>query len=704
MKKTILILLCLWGYLDVRPQTITGLEFESPHVIAEPNDYFQMFIGTGGSVSYYNKYAELSEDEKAKALQWIAGDINLKFAKNYIDNYPEDDPDEFEPSAEFWNDIKSVNPHVNFQLCVNNLPNRYRLENGDHYDPAYTNILDSLADYYFKSIEYYHNAGVTVDQLDLLNEQGYDDKYLDLFGEGVDKLRAIIDDPEKNPSGVPMPLIVGPSTWSTKSPWDKWLPAFKADGHAWENLDIVSTHGYENGTLANYQAVAQAAEGKPFYNNEQTGKIQSDEGTGGDAVDDLARQWESGEEPEYIGDVSMAMRMSDLINGGGNSFFVFRVNNDKGNNAALVGMNNGEAFKSKIYEGARHISSVQPDSSYRVRRTAFQADKYRVVTMRKPGEDTLYVHVTNVWGDLGTLLIGAAIDGSSAYGIKAVQGWTSDEFLEFELTVDDTYEQSVNALQMEITPHSVNSYKITLDPDGFEVQKQEQEVTFDAIEDQEVGTTITLAASSTSNLTVNYEIIEGNVTLSGDELTLNGAGPVIIRAVQSGNESYFLDSEVREFCVNPVVPTISRQDDVLTSSADQGNIWLLNGNIIENETGKTYEVTTQGYYSVMLDEGGCMAVSDELFVKLEAVVLDAPSANGASFVHFNQGILSVHIPDNRSIVRVEMFNLPGQSQSGSLEISGNQAFMRTTGNGPGLYLVRVMDDKRQVYTHKLFLN
>jgi hypothetical protein len=75
---------------------------------------------------------------------------------------------------------------------------------------------------------------------------------------------------------------------------------------------------------------------------------------------------------------------------------------------------------------------------------------------------------------------------------------------------------------------------------------------------------LTLSATSTSGLSVTFTLLSGPATLSGNSLTVNGAGTVAIAANQAGNANYAPAPQVVEnIPVNKVLPTAS-----ITSSAN----------------------------------------------------------------------------------------------------------------------------------------
>lgn len=696
-RKVFLGAFMVWIQSSVYAQ-IEGLDFDGPNVVVNAEEYYQEFIGIGGAVSYYSRYNGLTEDQREEMLKILAVDLNLKFAKNYVGEVPANDPEEYANSVKFWSDLKRYNPDINFQLTVNNVPDHLEGNANEGHDPDIPGVLDSMALYYFKALEHYHINDLTVLQLDVLNERGLSEKLTDLFDIGIDKLREIINDPEKNPNGVPMPQVCGPSTWSAASPV-KWIEDWKANRpNAWNNVDVVTTHGYQNGTFENYKAIFDVAEGKPFYNNEQTGKIQDDEGTGANAPDDLAKQWVSGEEPDYIGDVSIAKRMSDVINAGGNSFFPFRLANNRPNNAALMAMNGDGTYDyGSIYFGAKHLSSIQADSARRVGHTATETDEYRVVTFRKPGEDTVVVHITNVWGNTGFIKIGVG-DGTKAYGIKSVEAWKTDESLDFEKIINKSYVSSINAIDFEVTPHSVNSFKFVIDPNGYQTARQEQIIGTASIEDATVGEVITLTASSDAQLEVKYELIAGSATLVDDQLTVDDYGPIEVKAFNEGDDNFFAASVDFSFCGLPAKPSITQSGTTLTSSSIEDNLWYFNGGKLSGEaaTQQTLEISEEGTYQVLVGKDGCFTASDEF----EATILGAEEAIENWLISSEEGLLHIVSINRQKIASVGVYDLNGRHFYQESEIGKNQLKISLSGLSKGIYILKIIGSDKTQLTRK----
>jgi sugar lactone lactonase YvrE len=85
-----------------------------------------------------------------------------------------------------------------------------------------------------------------------------------------------------------------------------------------------------------------------------------------------------------------------------------------------------------------------------------------------------------------------------------------------------------------------------------------QTITFPTIPTQTYGGgSVTLSASDSSGLPVSYKVISGPATVSGNVLTITGAGSVIVQACQTGNTEYAAATPVQQtFTVNPAPTTV----------------------------------------------------------------------------------------------------------------------------------------------------
>jgi hypothetical protein len=89
------------------------------------------------------------------------------------------------------------------------------------------------------------------------------------------------------------------------------------------------------------------------------------------------------------------------------------------------------------------------------------------------------------------------------------------------------------------------------------IAKASQSVTFAAASSVSIGAPIALSASASTGLPVTFSLVSGNATLAGSTLTLNDAGPIVVRATQAGNANYSSASADQTFSANKLAQTIS---------------------------------------------------------------------------------------------------------------------------------------------------
>ncbi|KXX69295.1 discoidin domain-containing protein [Flammeovirga sp. SJP92] len=498
----------------------------------------QQFLGAGGTCdSYIGHWLSMSDENRLLASKMVAEDIHLDFVKHYINGRPtEENEKQYNNFTAFVEDIRKINPDIKVQMCVQDIPEDLRRDpdKKKEFDDSDPEIYDKMAQYYYSVIEGFHDRGVQIDELDILNEPGgtgFAVYYGGLYKYSVPKLREMIEDPSINTKGMKMPHIGGTSQWSVLGVI-KWFDVWKAEiPEAYDEIDVVSTHGYRNGwDEKNYKDIYDYIDGLPFQNNEQTGKLQK-----GDGLYEIFEQ----SEPDYIGDVSMGMRISDAINGGVNHFFIFNINNSSGNNAALLQTpSGGSPVKSKVYDGFKQLTSSYPLGSYCLpERGMKDMELTRVLAMRDGDENVVYLNITNIAPEAQTISIDFNDNGANQ-GIAAVQSWVSTQAYDIEEVMNLNYTQSVDKISFDASPFSVNTLKITLDPNGGAVSLKPQTIEFPAIEEQFLRSTYTLDAVTSSGLPVQYEVVDGPAVINDGVMTFSGEGQVKIRAYHMGNEEF----------------------------------------------------------------------------------------------------------------------------------------------------------------------
>ncbi|HUR56961.1 MAG TPA: putative Ig domain-containing protein, partial [Opitutaceae bacterium] len=118
------------------------------------------------------------------------------------------------------------------------------------------------------------------------------------------------------------------------------------------------------------------------------------------------------------------------------------------------------------------------------------------------------------------------------------------------LTLNDTKPVSVLAVQSGNASYNAASAEAT-----FTATKGTQAITFPALSNLlTTSGSINLSATTNAGLPITYTVVSGPASVSGNVLRLTGvAGTVVVRASQSGNDSWNAATEVtRSFAIGPV--------------------------------------------------------------------------------------------------------------------------------------------------------
>jgi hypothetical protein len=146
-----------------------------------------------------------------------------------------------------------------------------------------------------------------------------------------------------------------------------------------------------------------------------------------------------------------------------------------------------------------------------------------------------------------------------------------------------------------------------------QIVKTDQTITFDPLANKTYGDApFTLAASASSGLPVSFGIVSGSATISGNEVTITGAGTVNVRASQAGNDVYNPATNIdQSFNVTPALLTVTANNDSKTYNglAYSGGNGVNYTNFVNSEnsnvlggtlsyTGNSQGVTNVGIYTI----------------------------------------------------------------------------------------------------------
>ncbi|WP_299216125.1 ELWxxDGT repeat protein [uncultured Aquimarina sp.] len=151
------------------------------------------------------------------------------------------------------------------------------------------------------------------------------------------------------------------------------------------------------------------------------------------------------------------------------------------------------------------------------------------------------------------------------------------------------------------------NYDITFVANDFEIIKADQSITFNPLADAIYGDAdFNLNATASSGLTITYSSSDTNVaTVSGNIVTIVGAGTTTITAIQEGNGNYSFLTENQTLTVLPktiTVTTDAGKSKVYGTTDPVFTYTITNGNLVANDilTGNLGRVAGEdvGIYSI----------------------------------------------------------------------------------------------------------
>ena len=260
-------------------------------IVLNAEDYKQKFIGGGVSIGLFlGHHYSMNAIAQDKAIRLLAEDCNMKYFQDYIEIYPNDDPEYFDRRANYIKAAKKYQPNLEFSLVGNKFPKDLRHEivvNGEKLNVLNTDdpeIYNRVANWYFKLFEGFYQRGVSVEILNVVNEPDLDKPFRKhdyglngdtkeavarIFKYAVPKFKEMLNNPKINTLNMKVPLIMGPSTISPNG-CIEYMQYFKTiHPDVWKNIDIIATHQYINGGKPElFNTIVTLAEGKTFYQSE----------------------------------------------------------------------------------------------------------------------------------------------------------------------------------------------------------------------------------------------------------------------------------------------------------------------------------------------------------------------------------------------------------------------------------------------------
>ena len=443
----------------------------SQSITVQADRYLHVFEGAGVSIGLYmGHHWSMNEANRDKAIRLINQDCNMLYLQDYVNIYPADDPAYYDRRADYIKAAKVYQPKMKISMVGNKFPSdlmRDTVIGGvaktmlKTEDPM---IYDKVANWYFQLFKGFKDRGVEVDILNVVNEPDFDKKYYYgqngntekavglIFSQAVIKFKQMLNNAAINTSNMKVPLIMGLSTLDPNQClyYMRYLKQNYPLG--WAQIDIVSTHQYNNGTNETMlRTIGAEAEGKPFFQSEM--HTNRGDNLGVLPIDEAHR-----------GALSVAVLFGTAVRNGASAWFYFENNYPNEYTPAgliFVAWQSANPVPYRHYYAFKQITSAQPAYSNVIERLVSNFPQGEITTFRKKGEDTIYVHASNFAGNLRTINLN--VEGINAtYKIKNYTIRTTDATRDDVASPTVVFPEPVAQITPIINPYSVNTFKIVL--------------------------------------------------------------------------------------------------------------------------------------------------------------------------------------------------------------------------------------------------
>ena len=461
--------------LAARPTPVAG---QSITVYAE--EYEQAWTGAGSGIPLYLAlHSAMPEAGREEALDLIIDGLNLQYIQDYPEFRVADEPDYYERRAEYFLGAQERNPDIQVVLVPSQYPDDLRhdtiamfngsLQNRRRLDTRRDDIYGAVAEWYLEMMTFYAERGVEVDIINLVNEPlhitrryGVSTEPMPefftarLFDAAVDSLRAFIADPERNPQGVEMPLIMGPSDIGPAGSVTLLGYYEREAPEAYANIDILAYHQYNGGTGQGIGTLARRAllDGKPLHQSE----MHTNRGENIASINALPTP--------HRGVLSLAALFTSALNQGTNAWYYFlNVFPDDDSNPGLLQIRNGfeRPVPFRQYYALRQLATAQPIGARRLNRNLRSISDADVLVMREEGSDTIVVHFANYRGSERQIEL-TVLDtaGGTPYPVEFYDTRLSDATADDSLLARVAVDSIFAPVSLTAPPFSLNTYQVVL--------------------------------------------------------------------------------------------------------------------------------------------------------------------------------------------------------------------------------------------------
>jgi bacillolysin len=230
--------------------------------------------------------------------------------------------------------------------------------------------------------------------------------------------------------------------------------------------------------------------------------------------------------------------------------------------------------------------------------------------------------------------------------------------------------------------------------------KTEQTINFAAIADKNQGESFNISATSSSNLAVQFAIDGGNITISGNKVTVGTtAGKAKIKAFQVGNTQFNAASLTQSFCIIPTAPKIATSGANLVASGGTNYQWYINGNAVGGQTtSNTVSADLGGIYTVKtITDDGCQSLisnSIAIAAKVLGTELDE-SIKISIYPNPTADELRIELPAGITFKEAKFYSVSGSNVMTFEKLSSNNS-LNISQLAKGMYSIKIETSRGSV--------
>ena len=308
--------------------------------------------------------------------------------------------------------------------------------------------------------------------------------------------------------------------------------------------------------------------------------------------------------------------------------------------------------------------------------------------------------------------IGSLTYGQAPVTINTTPGETANEvvytIVSGPATVSGTVVTITGAgtLVVKATQEGSQNYNAAEVIKEFSIAKAAQTISFTSPSNKTFGDPafdLTATGSGSGN-PITFAIMSGPATVVNNTVTITGAGTIVVKASQAGNENYLGASVEQTFCSNPVKPVttiagLDTENPVLTSSATDGNQWFNNGTAINGATAQTYTATEPGVYTVVTSASTCTSAVSDAQVLIITGLETTPELRVRTYPNpvVNELIIDMHAINPKREATIALYDIAGRTML-TTKGKGTVVLPMATYN-PGRYTVVVNFGQQRIAKH-----